>query len=240
MAVRFDGTVTNYQSIAAGPDINASYTWMAWCKLVGSTGALGIVFIVRNSDGAQSDFICTGSTGDDVSIVVNGGAAGAGDLPEWDVGETHHFAMVRASQTDLKLYKNGVQIGSTLAYDVGTSRTIVASESGAALGITGGWNGHKFGEKIWNRALTAAEIVNEMRTLRPQSTTSLLAVYPAIANTASGAAVDYADFRANWTNNGTVTVEDNGAGVSWGGSSIIVPFAATAAAAETAFQFNAF
>jgi len=231
MAVRFQTAATNYQTRASDLlSYNAAYTWMAWCKLIASTGGGGLVFVIRNGDGLQSDYVLTGTGGTGVGAAINAGVDGTGDLTEWNVGDTHHFALVRASSTDLKLYKNGAQIGPTVVTDVGTSRTLSGMDSGSALGSGNRWDGHKFGEKAWSAALTAAEIVNEMRTMRPQRTTNLYAWWPGIDASAANAAIDYSGNGRSWTNNGTIAVEDGGAGVSWGGSPIYLPFVAVSSA----------
>ena len=239
MAVRFQTSAGNYQSRSSDLlSYNAAYTWMAWCYLASDLDANQVVFIIRNADGSQSDFLGTLTTGVDIVAAVNGGAGST--TATWTVGTTRHMCLRRSSSSSLDLIVDGVLIGSDTTA-AGTSRTLTAMESGSGIAGAGArWNGHKFGEKAWSASLTEAEIVNEMRTMYPKRTANLYAYWPGIASTAADAALDLSGNGRAWTNNGTISVEDNGAGVSWGAPVIVGSWVQPAAAPATAFQPNAF
>lgn len=239
MAVRFQTAATNYQSRSSDLlDYNSTYTWMAWCYLASDLDANQVVFFIRNADGSQSDFLGTLPTVVDVVAAVNGGPGST--TATWTVGSTRHMCLRRSSSSSLDLIVDGVLIGSDTTA-AGTSRTLTAMESGSGIGgLYARWDGHKFGEKAWSASLTEAEIVNEMRTMYPKRTANLYAYWPGIANTAADAAADLSGNGRSWTNNGTISVEDNGVGVSWGAAPIIGSWVQPPAAPATAFQPNAF
>ena len=221
MAVRFQTSAANYQSRSSDLlDYNSTYTWMAWCYLASDLDANQVVFFIRNADASQSDFVGTITSGVDLVAAVNGGSGST--QATWTVGQTRHVCLRRSSSSSLDLIVDGVLIGSDTTA-AGTSRTLTAMESGSVLsGALARWDGHKFAEKAWSASLSIDEIAKEMRTIRPQRTANLYAFWPDIANTASAAATDFSGNGRSWTNNGTISVEDPGAGVGWGASPLFV------------------
>ncbi len=240
MAVRFQTSAANYQSRSSDLlDYNSTYTWMAWCYLASDLDANQVVFFIRNADASQSDFVGTITSGVDLVAAVNGGSGST--QATWTVGQTRHVCLRRSSSSSLDLIVDGVLIGSDTTA-AGTSRTLTAMESGSVLsGALARWDGHKFAEKAWSASLSIDEIAKEMWTIRPQRTANLYAFWPGIANTASAAATDFSGNGRSWTNNGTISVEDPGAGVGWGASPLFVNNPAAGPAVEIyGFQGDAF
>ena len=240
MAVRFQTSAANYQSRSSDLlDYNSTYTWMAWCYLASDLDANQVVFFIRNADASQSDFVGTITSGVDLVAAVEGGSGST--QATWTVGQTRHVCLRRSSSSSLDLIVDGVLIGSDTTA-AGTSRTLTAMESGSVLsGALARWDGHKFAEKAWSASLSIDEVAKEMWTIRPQRTANLYAFWPGIANTASAAATDFSGNGRSWTNNGTISVEDPGAGVGWGASPLFVNNPAAGPAAEIyGFQGDAF
>jgi hypothetical protein len=110
-----------------------------------------------------------------------GGSGGAGVLSGACLANTwYHIAMVRESISIQRLVVNGSDIG-TSSKDV-TGRTahtkmIFGRDSGTAN------NARIAHIKIWTAALSAAELANEMRTIRPlHQLNNLWAWYPMIGS----------------------------------------------------------
>lgn len=99
------------------------------------------------------------------------------------------------------------------------------------------------GWKVFDRALTDAELLNEMYRLTPASTTNLNSWSPMFHSTVADAAKDYSGNGNNWITNGTLSLED-GPPVSWGArlltvGAVVIPaatgsLAATETGADTA------
>jgi len=225
MAQRFNGTAANYLSRTASMlSINAAFTWMAWIKITTDTNTNALIYSAGNNAGTQNDTILLGADGTTLTLSVNAATAAGTNLT---VGTWYHVALVRASSTDVKIYLNGVQ-DSASTTSVGTSRTMENMLIGSFLGAATPFNGAMDAAKAWSRALSVAEIQNEMRRHLPFSTTSLYAWWPMVHSTAALSAKDYGGSAADWTVNGTITVEQ-GAGIPWGGSVFVVQSSLTAA-----------
>jgi hypothetical protein len=86
------------------------------------------------------------------------------------------------------------------------------------------WNGRMQAIKAWTAALSAQEILAEMRVIRPIVAANLYGFWPCWPG--SGERVrDYSGNGRNWTESGTITDEDP-APIGWGGHIIVLPYAA--------------
>jgi len=92
-------------------------------------------------------------------------------------------------------------------------------------------NGRLAHVKVWSAALTAAEILQEMHTIRPQRLANLHSWLPMIA-TGSDRTNEAGGAGNTWTANGTLT-DEAGPPVSWGVAPWVVPFVAAGAGALT-------
>lgn len=180
-----------------------------------SSGAPGFPFIltVQNTAGSQWDAINISTSGAVWKIETNVGSSGS---TARTAGAWANLMFVRESATSAKLYLDGTLI-VTYTGDVGTGRTA----NYLAMGFVGaaGYQAHgdTFGVKIWDRALTLAEVVQEMRTVRPANMLSINSWFPMLPGRRT---IDQI-YGRNFTEAGTWSDAD-GPPVSWGGSPILV------------------
>lgn len=228
MPIRFDAAADRIVRASSPIDYNAAYTWMGWVYFTSLSGA-PVIFVPSDSfysNNADEIYISVGSGNKLTSFI---GAGAAFDFAFGTVVSTatwYHIAGVRESATSYKIYLNGV-LDTTNTFDI-TGRTACARmESGAwSTGNNDPLDGRIAYVKMWNAALTAAEVAQEVHTIRPHRAPWLWTpLFPG-----SGERVrDYSGNGRDWTEGGTLTDEDPPP-VSWGGRSQVVG-AATAAAA---------
>lgn len=221
MAVRFDAANDQLGRTTDLPDYNGVYTWMGHFYLTADTNATGAAMVITNADGTSYDFI--GVTSDGTSLVVDGGASGV-NVQALSLGTWYTIAMVRSSDTSLIGYcYDGATLNSgTDTVDVSARGALTSMVTGGALG-TYLWNGRTSCQKLWNRALTSAEILNEARTIRVQDATSLYAWWPMFAGSAEYIK-DYSGNGRDFTAGGTLT-EEQDPPLSWGAPVILNPYA---------------
>lgn len=182
MALRLTRSSTQYCKLESGLwDINAAYTITGWLRVTTANGAgvfavgSGSLTTYEDSDALvlASPLRCysyksgSGSNTDSTSY-----EAGS----DWE-GVWQHVALVRTSSTDLAVYRNGVKNTASNTTDV-TSRT---APGWFLLGFgyfEDALDGRLKDVKVWTRALSAAELLNESKQSRPMSATSLYAWYP--------------------------------------------------------------
>jgi len=195
------------------PDYNATYTLMGWYKAEFLTAHIPYILNIQNTAGTQWDAVILQNSMTRVDMDTNAGITTGPTLTFVDTWK--HLALVRESSTSAKIYVDGsLQVTSTVS--VGTSRTanlIVAGFSGTA-----GYQaqGALAAVKIWDRALTAAEVAQEMRTIRPGSLLSINSWFPMLPGRRT---IDHIYARnlteANYS-------DADGPPVSWGASPIYV------------------
>jgi len=137
----------------------------------------------------------------------------------------YHFALVRSTTTQLLGYLNGV-------LDITLNHTDASSTYGASTYERFGgesWTGLVAAYKGWQRALTAAEILQEMQTLRPTALGDVWTWGP-VFPTSGERTRDYSGNGRNWVEFGTVTDGDPppvsyGAPVLWvnAPAAVVVP-----------------
>jgi hypothetical protein len=197
------------------PNYNSAYTLCCWHKSE-SSGAPTLPFIlnIQNTAGTQWDGVVIDRNDArwelHTNIVANSSITSNTD------GTWVHVAMVRASATSLTLYINGVA-ATTNNDSVGTSRTA----NYVSIGFVGfsGYQAHgdTCAVKMWDRALTAAEVAQEVHTITPRNVQSMNSWFPMLRGLRTREMLRGRD----WTEAGTWSDAD-GPPVSWGDSLIIV------------------
>jgi hypothetical protein len=211
-------------------DFNATYTWMAWVDC-SSAAASPELFTISNTDGSQYDTVWFQSS----NVVVLGTQTGQDNYSAASNTGINHVAMVRESPTSLKLYWNGALV-TTRTVNVGTGRTLNQMTYGGFPGVTTlWWRGVLGSSKAWTRALTAAEVLSEMRTILPRQMGSLYECWPAF----SGANRNKGILRArDWTEVGTLS-DGVSPPVSWGAGPILIGGLAAALLVQEGFRWYA-
>ena len=202
MAVRFAVNPDSLNRTTTLPTIT-SFTMMGWYLQTTASSVHGMLLCYGHATSSAVYAITTISTGLALDIYAGSGffSGGAVALNTW-----YHVAMT----------VSGTGANQCLAYRDGVQ---VASLSGNAA-ITGDklWVGNDaFTEvllgrmaaiKIWNAALTATEIAQEMRSYVPRRLANLLSWHPMLTHT------DLSQFGATWTGSGTLAT-DQGPPIAW-------------------------
>lgn len=225
MAFRLS-TAGDYTLRSSGAIQSDPYTTMLWVRRDSAT-AFGNIWVIANAGSTLYEGLYLNSAGTNLRIENNnGGSDGATTLT---VGTWYHVALVR-NGNDRTLYLNGV-VDAT--YNNANSFTS-AGEAFAGNGLTI-FPGYLSALKQYERALTQDEILQEMRTILPKSVANIYNFSPLFRHTELQ---NY--FGAGWTITGT-GLTDDGPPVSWGTTSLLVPFASAGPALEIyGFQSNAF
>lgn len=225
MAFRLS-TAGDYTLRSSGAIQSDPCTTMLWVRRDSAT-AFGNIWVIANAGSTLYEGLYLNSAGTNLRIENNnGGADGATTLT---VGTWYHVALVR-NGNDRTLYLNGV-VDAT--YNNANSFTS-AGEAFAGNGLTI-FSGYLSALKQYERALTQDEVLQEMRTILPKSVANIYNFSPLFRHTELQ---NY--FGAGWTITGT-GLTDDGPPVSWGTTSLLVPFASAGPALEIyGFQSNAF
>jgi hypothetical protein len=220
VAVRINGNTSNYLSRALATDFNGVGSLSLWGKISVDRDDWSTFVGVASAKALE-----TNSTGTTLTF-YDGAQNGSYALT---VGTWYHLAIVQVTATGFTWYVNGVSQGTNASgWNQWTTLQLGRNENyGEPL------NGCIAHVKIWNQALGAAEIAQEMYTARPQQITGLWAWWPLFAHTDL---VDYSGNGRALTGNGTLTTED-GPPVSWGAPVWVVPF--VAAGGGTAYDGSA-
>lgn len=223
MSVRFDAGTDGLSRTANVPNYNGTYTAMGWFWLASDRNDACTLFYLGTNDILAYDYLYTDVDGVTFSVSASGNVAHgtALALTTW-----YHLALVRESASSLKGYLNGV-VDCSQATNVGTSRTAVERlDAGALVSLPGiqPLDGRVAGIKVWDTALTLAEIQQEMHTLRPQRYANLNLWSPCFPGSGERTR-DYSGNGRTWTEAGTLTDEDPPP-VSYGAPTLWVPYAA--------------
>ena len=227
MSLYVGSSEVNYGYKSSGViDHNSAYTWMAWVNLVSDTNTYGHIWAAMSATSDEwenSDYIGTDADG----VTVRWGAykTGTGTPLTGDplsVGVPAHLTLRRESSTTIRCFINGDEQGNISLNITGRAATQreqlgvlnIANANYAPVRLTA--------IKCWQAALTADEILAEMRAIRPLRLADLHSWHPAIANNLTDALKDYSGNGRNWVSQGTNTVETPAAPVSWGGRSVLI------------------
>jgi len=219
MAVDFPGD-RQFERLTNLPSATTSVTAMAWIKS-DDNSPVPVIFDFGPDDGsgASIEFFISGTSGSiwNGTTYVSGGTI--------NTGTWYHVALTCAGTgvTDLKGYVDGVNASSM----AGASHSAAIFTIGAWPGAFQKFNGQMAGFKLFNSVLTAAQIKQEMRSLRVvTSHSNLKAWLPWINN--SNLTYDLSGNGA-WAEQGTGSFTHvQGPPVSWGAA---LPFTRTVAAA---------
>jgi hypothetical protein len=181
----FDGTNdwVDINSIPQGAFLLPNYTISLYFRLDGGTdernmfsatnnaGGHGIMLSLNRTNPGRLRYINrapfgTGGTGDQEQILTSA----SGTL--YNDGQWHHLAAVRASDTSRLLYVDGVQVGSnTMAVSAFTepARVVLGTLRFDSLGRW--WNGGIDDVRIYNRALSSADVLILATSASPQAHT---------------------------------------------------------------------
>ena len=215
----FDASTDRLLRTSGVLDQNSPYTVMAWIRASSISGAPCIFAISAGTYSANGEELYISvSLGNRLTLyAVNGGTDGFGS-PNGTALSTntwYHVTIVRESSTSLKSYLNGV-FEQTCSVNIASRSASSRMEFGAwSSGNNDPFSGRIQYIKIWNTALTAAEIAQEVYTVAPRKLDSLWGWYPTRPGSGERAK-DYSGNGRDWTEGGTLT-DDDPPPVSWGG-----------------------
>lgn len=214
MAVRFDANA-DYLRLSSGLlDYNSGYTIMCWAYPVSNPAAQITLFSVANN-GSNLDRLRSNSGGTSWSSQsIVGGTSVNTTGASVSYGSWQHWAMVRRDASNLDTYLNGT-LDATSNQSVSGRAAAAQLDIGNSNGASTYFNGRVFAIKIWDVALTAAEIAQEMNTVAPRKLANLWGWYPTRPGSGERAK-DYSGNGRDFTEGGTLTDEDPPP-ISWGG-----------------------
>lgn len=227
MAVRFD-TTSDYLNYTSPFSYNAAYTFMFYFFITGTGVEFGPWSM---SDGSSNnlDALYLAGTAMELDVkladsyLASPVLATAINVTTW-----YHVAIVRSGAIGAGIYTvyvNGSldtttaalnQTGRAAATDLSLNRWAVFTDAGRMRVAYA---------KAWAVALTAAEVAAEYRAIRPS--TPSWGWWPTFPGSAERAR-DYSGNGRNWTENGTLTDEQEPP-VSWGATPLFLPYAAAVA-----------
>ena len=223
MAILYDASGDYLQRTATVIDYNSAYTVCLWAYVTStSLGTYPAFFSVNinSGDGTSGyDVLATTENGDYLSVGSQAGETTDAGGTQFTHGTWVHVAMVRPDTSNLLGYLNG-----TLRITGSTSGTGGRAASGSM--VVGHFHttysqlgGRTFALKMWQEALSAAQIAQEMQTILPRHFSSLWGWWPMLPG--SGERVkDYSGSGRDWTENGTLSDADHPP-MSWGAASLI-------------------
>lgn len=227
MAIRFANVAGRYLRRTTNLPDNDPFTFMAWVNLRADLNTYTPIFYRTANNFNPYWFFGTNNTGTVLLLDINeaSGAEYTGGALVVDVWA--HVAFTRSGTTPA-MYLNGVPTGTPtiLAPDALTNDEITLGHTDDADGLPS--NLAMAAEKIFNAALTQAEIQQEMRSFTPYRTLNLNTWLPCVDTVLANNAKDLSGNGYDMTVGGTPTIED-GPPIPWRSSRrnrIYVPSAA--------------
>lgn len=223
MAIRIDASGDSLKRTANLPD-SAAFTACGWAVRVGDTNNFTTLVSLSNSSGAGV-YLETDSDGDTLKVYSDGDFTFSSALATLANNVPFFFALVGSSTGAGGLtgyYALQGAASLTSVSHVGFSMTEAELYFGNDF-FAEYFNGNLSALKVWDAALTANELLQEMQTIRPQRFANLNLWVPGIDNAAANAVLDYSGNARNLAAGGTLTTEQ-GPGVPWGGFSQFVSF----------------
>jgi len=223
VAIRIDAS-GDYLRRTANLPTSSSFTACCWFYYVNTRSAYAFFIGLEDATSSASQYLLIGFEDTNAfHVAVNSGGA----VPYFGSNpatSAWHFMAIRANGTNVKGFHR------TLA---GTWQTVTSSTAPlftpAMLTLgNDSWdewtNCRLAGIKVWDAALTDAEIENEAETLTPQRFENINLWVPGFPGSGERTR-DYSGNGRNLTEGGTLTDEDPPP-VAWGGRTLFFPFAA--------------
>lgn len=225
MSVRFDAAADRLLRTTDLLDMNSTYSWGCWVRIVTDLNAQSTFFALDDNNINNIDVVRTAANGTQLQLRCS--IAGTGtNVSGTDIGTGtwRHIMMVRESQTSLKLYLDGV-LDATATDNMTGRASALRMEHGAIRDTNAQPSDSRVAAiKAWSVALTAAEVAREVYTIRPVRTANLYGFWP--VRPGSGERVkDYSGNGRDWTEAGTLTDEDPPP-ISWGARALFPPYTA--------------
>lgn len=210
MAFTFTNNTANYLSQAASFDYNANYTMMAWVKWSALTTLDGIIEPSDGTTGNRDRWMLGSATASLMAmrVTVAGGTTTITGGTTLSTGVWYHVCAVRSGAALMQMYLNGATEGGNNAKDVSARAASSVLRVAVEIGGTNPMQGAVAHVKIWQAALSVDQIVNEMRSIKPQVLTGIWAWYPMFSE-ANNRAKDFSGNGRDWTINGTLNDESN-------------------------------
>lgn len=177
-------------SAVSGTTYAPPLTVTMWFQLGLDRNALSAILQIYKSGQASAPFYSlmasSTSTGTDMSL-CNGAGVASGTTSSMSVSTWYRLAVVSSSTTASTFYHGSATL--TSAFTTGslsglTGSNVYRSDSQrinfGSTATGGGWNGRGAAIKVWDAALTQAEITNEFYRYRPIRVPNLIRWYPAI------------------------------------------------------------
>lgn len=247
MAIRFDAATDRLVRTSGLLNYNAAYTRMAWVYAVSGAGGTSYMDVFASLANASDympglDELAFGDVaGGPFSISVwNGSWSGSDGSTATQNGTWYHVALVRESASLLRLYVNGTS-EATVSANVSGRGASVREEIGAmSTNNYNPLNGRIAAIKEYSAALAQDEIRQEMRQYLPGRTASLWKFTPGVERSVSDAILDYSGNGRNWTQGGTLSLED-GPPIPWaqGRARVFIPAGAGGNVYDETVSFTA-
>lgn len=225
MSVRFDASADALSRTANLPPIG-TFTITGWGYRSVDRGSFETLFAFGPGSGSSYYQLFVNSS--DQFRVWNGTGSSAGTTV-LSTGTWYHLALVveGTGTNQCKSYLDGVLNTTTDG-----NAALTAGKLWLANDNDTEWlNGRLCAVKIYDVALTAAEVAQEMHGIRPTRFADLNGWYPTFPGSGERGR-DYSGSGRDFTEEGTLTDEDP-APVSWSAPVLLLPFAAATAAAAS-------
>lgn len=213
MAIRFDAA-GDYLYLATSVPDDGIFTVALRVYISVDRNASGVIATVMSSGGVGVA-IGLAANGTTLRALSSGSETTGTDL---SVSTWYHVTLVKNGSSIL-VYLNGVQ-------DISRTDALTWTTAYILLNDPTVWcNMRSANMRVWEAALTQAEIQADMRSYLPARTANLLAWWPMLPG-ATERLKDYSGNGRNLTAAGTLADED-GPPLSWGGYSIVMPWVAS-------------
>jgi hypothetical protein len=185
-----------------------------WMYISTDTNALAVFFLVVNAGGTVYQGLRLNTDGTTLQVITN---TNTGTGTNLSTGTWYHVAYTRSGSTHT-VYLNGVSDAS-MSSTISLTPASIAIISNSANHL----NGRVAHIKIWSGvALSAADIANEMYSIRPRYLANLHGWWPTFPG-ATERLADWSGNGRNWTGNGTLADEQE-PGIPWGAEVLVCPF----------------